>query len=974
MARRTKAWMFLILTLASCLLCAQEYSFSYFGTADGLNNLAIRSIYQDHAGFIWVSTENGIFRYDGERFEAFGPAQGIPSTAGAAFGDAPDGSLLVGGDFGLYRLSGNRFEKLSVAFKQVTWRQSIQSDGKGHTFLGADTGLVELYSQPGQNGFRERQFPRPQGTSGPAAYGVLLDGNIVWYGCGGEICRMDSHGTTVLGLESGLPCTRWQAIRSDRDGNLWARGQNAGVFVRKTGQSRFKKPDSPVLANALGGVPAVDDDGRILLPSADGLFIQDGKSWQKVDRAAGLRGTVYAAFEDRQHALWIGSAGRGLALWRGYREWESYSAASGLGSDLVYEILPLQDGTLWLATEGGLYSGKQSNLSFRWKRFTGLGSFPVHSLQMAPGGDLWIGTEIHGAARIHLPAGNVEWFGAKQGLAGNAAYTLRFDREHRLWAATEAGLFVARPPYRSFSRIEEIPHSRIWGVVEASDGAIWAGGSGGLYRYAGGRWRNWTRADGLSNQEVLSLGAGRNGAIWVGYRFGGGIDRIYPTQKGPEPGGVTIEKGVQRPGSDGLVYFLDFDHQGRLWVGTEQGVDMWDSSRWSHFDMRDGLAWNDCNLNAFAEDASGAIWIGTSGGLSRFRPRQYSSPDLPLEVVFTRLMMGKMDVSGQRNPSFGSPANSLLARFSAPNASRENEVMFRYRLEGANSGWTETARRELQFARLAPGNYRLDVQALDGVGTWSGRTAEFPFTIRPPWYWTWWFVAFCALIPPAAVLVALRLRMVTVRNRERELLRMVEEKTADLQLANEELSRLSFTDPLTGLQNRRVFDQALEREFARTSRTGSPLSLVIMDVDLFKALNDSDGHQRGDECLMLFGAELKRIAKRRIDVAARIGGEEFALILPETDAPSALQVAESVRLAIAALKILHPASHVAAFLTISAGVATAFLDEWNAPEKLVAAADQALYHAKRTGRNRVVAAQWRAVEQATPGLVNSSLA
>ena len=957
------------MALAAGMLSAQEYSFSYFGTANGLNNLAIRSIYQDHAGFIWVSTENGIFRYDGERFEAFGPAQGIPNTAGAGFGDAPDGSLLAGGDFGVYRLSGNRFEKLPVSFKAVSWMHSIQSDGNGHTFLGTEVGLVELYLKPGQDGFGERRFPQPKGTSGPNAYGVLLDGDIVWFGCGEQICRMDSDGTTVFGEQNGLPGRQWQAIRKDREGNLWVRGRNAGVFEKKAGESTFKKPDSPALANALGGVPAVDTDGRILLPSPDGLFIQEGDRWQKVGRAAALRGTVYAAFEDRQHSLWIGLAGRGLAQWRGYGEWESYSAASGLGSDLVYEILPRPDGTMWLATEAGLYRGEQRNLVFQWKRFAGLGTFPAHSLQMDQGGDLWIGTETRGAARIRLATGSVEWFGEKQGLTGKAAYVLRFDREHRLWAATETGLFVSRPPYRSFSRIEEIPERRIWGVAEASDGAIWAGGAGGLYRYAGGHWRNWTPADGMSNLEVLSLGAGRDGAMWVGYRFGGGIDRVHP-----KPGGITIEKGIQRPGSNGLVYFLDFDPRGRLWVGTEQGVDMQDGSRWSHFDMSDGLVWNDCNLNAFAEDATGAIWIGTSGGLSRFRPRPRPRPDAPLEVVFTRLTMGKTDVSGQRNPSFGSPANSFVARFAVPDAPRQSEVMFRYRLEGANSGWTETAQREVQFAKLAPGDYRLEVEAGQGNDIWSGHPADFPFRILPPWYLTWWFVAFCALIPPAAVLIALRLRVVSARNRERVLLRLVEEKTADLQRANEELSRLSFTDPLTGLANRRVFDQTLEKECARMTRTHSPLSLVILDVDRFKALNDSAGHQRGDECLVLLGAELTRIARRRIDVAARIGGEEFALILPETGVASAYQVAESLRLAIAGLEIPHPASNVAAFLTISAGVATASLDEWNTPEKLAAAADQALYRAKRAGRNRVVAAERHPVGPSAADLAGTGLA
>jgi ligand-binding sensor domain-containing protein len=180
----SKACVFALVMLSSSILCAQEYNFRNFGVTEGLKNLAVRQIYQDSVGFIWVSTENGIFRYDGERFQAFGPEQGIPSTSGAAFGDAPDGSLLVGGDFGLYQLSANRFEKLPLPFKTVSWAQGIQSDGKGHTFIGTDSGLVELYSESGQDGFAVRRFPQAPGTSGPGAFGVSVDGDTLWYGCG----------------------------------------------------------------------------------------------------------------------------------------------------------------------------------------------------------------------------------------------------------------------------------------------------------------------------------------------------------------------------------------------------------------------------------------------------------------------------------------------------------------------------------------------------------------------------------------------------------------------------------------------------------------------------------------------------------------------------------------------------------------------------------------------------------------------
>ena len=201
------------------------------------------------------------------------------------------------------------------------------------------------------------------------------------------------------------------------------------------------------------------------------------------------------------------------------------------------------------------------------------------------------------------------------------------------------------------------------------------------------------------------------------------------------------------------------------------------------------------------------------------------------------------------------------------------------------------------------------------------------------------------------------IRFVSAQRRERELKKLVAEKTADLQKANEELFSLSFTDPLTGLANRRLFDRLIERECARVQRMNSYGSLLNIDVDFFKNLNDSEGHQTGDVCLMKLGGLLKSMCRRKLDLAARYGGEEFAMILPITNSADAASVAESIRRAVMNLRIPHPASPVSTYLTVSIGVATAVEGKFSTPETLIAASDRALYEAKRAGRNRVSVAQ-----------------
>ena len=165
-----------------------------------------------------------------------------------------------------------------------------------------------------------------------------------------------------------------------------------------------------------------------------------------------------------------------------------------------------------------------------------------------------------------------------------------------------------------------------------------------------------------------------------------------------------------------------------------------------------------------------------------------------------------------------------------------------------------------------------------------------------------------------------------------------------------------MTDSLTGLANRRYFDEALSTEFYRVKRSGAPLSLIMLDVDYFKKFNDSYGHLAGDDCLRQFGTTLKTIVGRAPDIVARYGGEEFVVILPETEITGAEALAEQIRKAVEELAIPHSASETSESVTVSLGVVTVYATGLESPEQVVALADQALYCAKNRGRNRFAVA------------------
>jgi diguanylate cyclase (GGDEF)-like protein len=180
----------------------------------------------------------------------------------------------------------------------------------------------------------------------------------------------------------------------------------------------------------------------------------------------------------------------------------------------------------------------------------------------------------------------------------------------------------------------------------------------------------------------------------------------------------------------------------------------------------------------------------------------------------------------------------------------------------------------------------------------------------------------------------------------------VRRQTLELRDANQALKRLSVEDPLTGIANRRKFDETLTIEFNRARESKTALSMLMVDIDYFKALNDEFGHQRGDQCLVEVVRALESASLRNTDLLARYGGEEFAVILPETGGAGAIAVAERMRLAVLSLDIPLACSPHNRRLSISLGVATMHPDTAALPSSLVAMADRALYQSKERGRNR----------------------
>jgi len=349
-------------------------------------------------------------------------------------------------------------------------------------------------------------------------------------------------------------------------------------------------------------------------------------------------------------------------------------------------------------------------------------------------------------------------------------------------------------------------------TAEDSTGGIWAAGDFGLARFAkeddvGGGGIRYTASDGLKNSMVAQVAADADGSVWIGYRDAFGISHIsFDTAGRPRIEHFTTGNNALH--SDKSI-FLGFDRRGWLWVGTDHGVDVFDRKSWRHFGRSDGLIWDDCNTNAFLAGDDGAVWIGTSRGLSRFEPQPVPPPSIAPQVVFTSVTLGgtPLDPDGELEV----PVNRgpLQVRFSALTFVNESGVAFRYRLGGNDSSWAETTQRELNFPELPPRLFRLEVMARNGQGVWS-LPAQLSFQVQAPWWASPWRTGVVLLSLAGLGRLIWRHRMRRLEAERRALEEAVEERTHELAAAKARAEQEKAVVDQQKREIERLLDEAKE--------------------------------------------------------------------------------------------------------------------------------------------------------------------
>ena len=937
-----------------------QYVQNVWRVEEGLPHNSVRALKQTRDGYLWLGTHGGLARFDGVRFKVFDNRNSaLTNNEIRALHEDLKGILWVGTTAGgLYRLENGELFKDEAPIESRTIN-AILSTRDGALLVGTGNGLYRL------SGKDVRRFATEQGLWSNAIT-ALVEGpdGRVFVGTENGV-NVFANGALTKGPQPQHAQKGITGLLVDRDGNLYMAGRTLERFAPAGRRTLF------LLVPGLGGYgPFEDRDGVIWVGTyGAGIARLENdvlKTYRQEEGFLDRRGWSIAG--DRDGGLWIGTRG-GLAQLRDGAA-VSYSAAEGFAGNIGRSVYEDTDGALYFGFDGGVSrfaNGRVENITLNG----GLPNPVVKSILRDRRDRLWFGTD--GGLAAEIAPGRFRIWTEKEG-APRSPKLVYEDREGRLWIGGDAGIaMVENDALKVPPGTAPIQNSGMEAFYQTRDGALWVGTlNHGAWRLKGGVAERVPLL-GLSSIGVRSFFESTEGVLFAG-TVGSGLFIKSPGQEFRQ---LTTKEGL---GDDSIWSILD-DGRGQIWFTTDRGVfraamaDLvaFSEARASHVSMNavvgplNGLKSRECNGGGHPAGLitrKGLVVAPTGAGIAIIDPTRLISDAPPPPVQIEEVVADRNVVASAIAAVIPPGVRDTEIHYTGLSFLNPSQTKFRYRLYGHDPDWVEAGvRRVAYYGGLSPGRYVFRVAASNDGANWTPNEGALEIVVEPWWYQTWLsrVLAFATLA--GLIAGAFRWRVRRLRRRERELAALVESRTAelgertrDLERANAALGQLAITDDLTEIANHRQFREFAEREWLRCERAQEPMSILMCDIDEFKAYNDALGHQAGDECLRAVALSLSETIKRAPDLVARYGGEEFAMVLPATDADGARAVGEAVRAALSARALPHPRSMVSPLVTMSIGIATVIPFVDRSLEDLIASADSALYAAKKAGRDRCVAA------------------
>ena len=993
-----------------------DYKFDHLKAEDGLAGNSISSIIQDKRGFIWFGTQDGLNRYDGKEFLLFEHKPFDKNTIRhnviqTMFYDKEKDLIWLGSYGGLSSFNPENFEITHYPLSKIKDSKkkfsrvivSIAKDSSGTLWIGTLSGLISLVPETGE--IREytkdnnNDFSLPDNTVRDILTG--RDGKIWVATYGGlsyikgnrfiQITASDMNGMfpsnylmdieeispgryLVASWDGGIslfdetekkittvkfPDNRFYFVRKDNDGHIWAGTWGGGVYYSENTESLLKseykllkndKNNIYSISNNIGYSFLHDDSGLIWIGTNGGGVnrlnpeISDFRFlYSSADRKSSISDErIKSLLIDNNSNLWVGSYSSGVFIkniktGKFSRFVSDKNDASTLSSNFINIIYNDSLGDIWIGTNDGIsryvsetgkieryYHDGEKIVKRKNHEKAGPGSVPeiVYGFFEDKNGNYWIGTYTNGVYIWDKKSGKTEHLhpDGKSKITDQMVFDINDDKFGNVWIATNYGL-----------NRYDIKTGEIKFFLYDADDPL-----------------------GVSSNTFIKIFKDSKGDLWLGTTCGGLSRYDYVTEKFIH---YTKENGLLSNNVTGIAE----DKKGNILVSTHKGISEINRESGIIFNLttRFGLSGQEFKGDIIT-DEKGDIYISSSGAVYKIDRNLQDLPVFNPQVHINSFKVNNIEYDfGEQKSIFDSSSvnlswkdNSFSFNFVSLDYTSPRNNRYEYMLDGFDKDWISSGNRNYaNYTNIPPGRYTFRVRGSNSCGNWSLNESLLKITVdKPPFLSVYAFFVYAT----AAFIIFYSVIMIS-RGRE-SVKRLKEENRLKNELieVNSELDRLVRIDPLTGVFNRLHFRETLDNGWQLHERLGVSISLIMTDIDFFKNYNDTYGHMAGDECLKKFSSILANAVSRKTDSVFRYGGEEFIIILIDTDLEGATIVADKIMKTLEASEIPHKGSSVSTCLTASIGIVSTENNDYKSPEEILSEVDRKLYRAKEHGRNIII--------------------
>ncbi len=865
---RRALYLMVLAVFFSSGLFSQKLFVKSYTASEGLAQNQVFTILQDNLGFIWFGTGGGLSRYDGRTFKNYTKEQGLISNVIRQICETRDKSLWLATDEGLSCYAAEADSFVNYSFSDGLGQGTVHAlleDTSGNLWCatGGGLSLFEKSSNRIYNFTTANDLPSNvilSLTRGPrnTIYAGTLEGVCV-------VRLLENHRieTKTISARDGLINNRIESVLFDSFGRLWA-GTPVGMTKIENGKFTNYTIASGLAHNSVRSI-FQDSRGYLWFATEDGVsYTHSTGDSIRFKNYYAENGFGYSQFytiqEDREHNFWFGTAGKGARKLIS-EELISYDKSQGLVNDVTIALAQDRFGKFFIGTNGGLSILNKHQFRSYTDR-DGLIGTEIWDIVPDSTGVIWLATSTGMQILIPqnyfelYPGNNSEvvqkikhWIGQSRKikdfysvnlssypiLTENRIVDLFFDHRQRLWFATsDKGLgrvtIDAQGDFQitTFTTHDGLGSNNVWCIYEDLQKRLWVGMIGGglaLYQPESERFHTFTHADGLADNVALSMCEDSQGHLWVGGERG--VTKITIAKIPFVPGKFfdlhdfvrtfSVKDGL----SDNTANAILKDHDGLLWIGTNNGLTQFDPVTEKVVKIqrrRDGLIDNEISTHhSLLLDSDNILWVGTTGGLTRLPIKTNTSAGIPAPPVYlTHFIVedknqkqtydltnyfGKMFSRSERSflsrffssnePQILYEQNTLNFEFIAPSFKDEADVQYRYRLIGFEKDWSQpTSDNRVRYTNLNQGHYDFEVIARNGVGVWSEKKLEIPFTILTPFWQSWWFILFVMMFVGLGGYTAYRFRINLVRQRTAELEEKVLHRTKELIVQKDTVERI----------------------------------------------------------------------------------------------------------------------------------------------------------------------------------------